>query len=337
MIHNFSLPKRGRPRKSNRVSPSYNIKDCLDLIEQQNAQIDFVPRQAIKYISYKENNDECTLKDVTSYQIDINNNEIQYALKNIYETRFQNNMNWESPELFKVKNINQEKSPFTFDVSFESPTFSGDNSKDAFYSDLSLSGSIEKGRRSESTMGTPWLNRKRRRNGPMLYNRMHYKKDPYNLDHPSKYSSYNYIRGINDKPELDVQSDCRVLGMYAMGTKKINEISDKIIAKFTAELARMDCNSVTVYQLKSLMKAFGLNYTGKKNELLRKIKNLSHHIQNRLTISPKQVQTTFLSDNCSIVKSADKKSVINELNDEKTFNNHETNEINFMSMEYFFF
>jgi hypothetical protein len=130
----------------------------------------------------------------------------------------------------------------------------------------------------------PWMSRKKRKNNPLLWQYIKSNQAFHpNVIHPSKYSSLDFIQG-NDAgqktylgtikrtlPEKDNSNS--ILPLFLSSNKEMTEDFRTVIQNFKSALDVLDFNNVTVHQLKSLMKEFGLNHTGKKNELIERLQS----------------------------------------------------------------
>lgn len=59
----------------------------------------------------------------------------------------------------------------------------------------------------DTTAAYLWFCKKKRRCGPLLYNRPNFRQNFFSNEHPSKYSSYNYIKQIKQDPPLIEEKD----------------------------------------------------------------------------------------------------------------------------------
>lgn len=166
-----------------------------------------------------------------------------------------------------------------------------------------------------------WFNRKRRRNGPLLYNRNNYKSNFYRADHPSKYSSYTYIQGLGKEEILEDK--------LILGSKKEKDISDKELAE-CLRLDSIDLDSTTINQIRNIINERGIKYTGKKTDLLVKLKELRH----KMMFSSDIDDANSSDESNRIIRTALKKE---QPEQEVKKWLKETEEINFMSYERFYF
>ncbi|KAF7683190.1 hypothetical protein TCON_1597 [Astathelohania contejeani] len=145
-----------------------------------------------------------------------------------------------------------------------------------------------------------WMNRKRRKNNPLLwkYIQLNQEKHP-DLLHPSQYSSLNfiqsggrpvkmYIGSIKRTPTYAERSNSNntILSLYLNssqdyeGSMRNNEFL-KVANLFLEKTMEIDSDNITVQQLKKIMREFGLNHTGKKHELLNRIRTTIQKIKDR--------------------------------------------------------
>jgi hypothetical protein len=138
----------------------------------------------------------------------------------------------------------------------------------------------------------PWMNRKKRKNNPLLWQYIKTNQTFHpNVIHPSKYSSLDFIQG-NDAgqktylgaikrtpPEKDNSNS--ILPLFLSSNKEMTEDFKSVIQNFKSAFSALDFSNVTVHQLKNLMKEFGLNHTGKKNELIERLQNTLKKIDGR--------------------------------------------------------
>lgn len=139
----------------------------------------------------------------------------------------------------------------------------------------------------------PWYNRKKRKTNPLLW--QYSKETSQTIMHPSKYSSLDYIQGV-DKPYPlsskrslgDRESNNSILPLYLSSNKEMTEEYKEVVGNFKQKISELDFTNVTVQQLKIFMREFGLNHTGKKNELIDRLKSTIHKIDNRSSSTPKK-------------------------------------------------
>jgi SAP domain len=108
------------------------------------------------------------------------------------------------------------------------------------------------------------------------------------LVHPSKYSSLEFVQGIGIKRAFappaqpkptERNSNNVLLFSIITGNKEITNEAMNIMQNFKKEVAQLDFTNVTVFQLKAIMKDFGLNHAGKKNELIDRVKSTSLKVE----------------------------------------------------------
>nr|AHW68387.1 hypothetical protein NP_07D02 [Nosema pernyi] len=154
----------------------------------------------------------------------------------------------------------------------------------------------------------PWYSRKKRKTNPLLWQ---YSRNANNsgqaVMHPSKYSSLDYIQGTETntmpfhspkrmQPERDPNNT--VLALFLSSNKELTDEFKDVVNNFKQNIREIDFTNVTVQQLKIFMKKFGLNHTGKKNELIDRLKNTLHRIDSKCTGK----KTTETSKNTSVEK-----------------------------------
>ncbi|EJW03867.1 hypothetical protein EDEG_01838 [Edhazardia aedis USNM 41457] len=149
--------------------------------------------------------------------------------------------------------------------------------------------------------GNPWLNRKKRKGNPLLWQFMQQNKDFHpGLVHPSKYSSVEYVQGIDKSQKMFIGCVKRqqtfpdknvpnytVLPLFLNSTSYFEghmqtQEFEKISRIFLDKTRNLDYENITVQQLKTLMKEFGLNHTGKKIDLIDRVKVSIQTIKRKL-------------------------------------------------------
>lgn len=85
--------------------------------------------------------------------------------------------------------------------------------------------------------------------------------------HPSKLSSVEFVHGgMQFRQNAEIQADKMVL------SPRPSNDSNTIKERFRKHAAKIDFENVTVYELKNIMKDYGLNPSGKKQEMIDRIK-----------------------------------------------------------------
>ncbi|TBU12039.1 hypothetical protein CWI38_0926p0040 [Hamiltosporidium tvaerminnensis] len=153
----------------------------------------------------------------------------------------------------------------------------------------------------------PWMNRKKRKNNPLLWQYIKHHQDFYpNILHPSKYSSLDFIQGTDKSqkmyigtikrapPFIEKNNHNSILPLYLNSAhpteqQHIDEFK-KISTNFLNKTVELDYENVTVQQLKAIMKEFGLNHTGKKIDLIDRVKTTITKIEERKRKDKKQSQ-----------------------------------------------
>lgn len=141
-----------------------------------------------------------------------------------------------------------------------------------------------------STYINPWMNKKKRKNNPLLWQYIKQHQEFYpGIMHPSKYSSLDFVQGMNRTqkmylgsirrmPIMEKNNSNTILPLY-LNSASILENSVhyaefvRVSRSFFARIKGIDYENVTVQQLKNIMKEFGLNHTGKKIDLIERVKN----------------------------------------------------------------
>ncbi|WUR02642.1 uncharacterized protein VNE69_02164 [Vairimorpha necatrix] len=122
-----------------------------------------------------------------------------------------------------------------------------------------------------------WMYKKKRKSNPVLWQYINQSQDDFkSLIHPSKYSSLDYIQG-SDVLNRDFNNS--ILPLFLNSSKEMNDEYKMIISNFKRRVSELDFSNVTVHQLKLLMREFGLNHTGKKNELIERAKQTIKKIE----------------------------------------------------------
>ncbi|KAM0678580.1 hypothetical protein BDAP_000984 [Binucleata daphniae] len=154
----------------------------------------------------------------------------------------------------------------------------------------------------------PWLHRKKRRNTQHIWqnvketsfkqNYLNNNMDNFMLDRdvtPSEKSSVHYIKGNKlyigsfkkqtNQPEKPTINHTILPLFLSNSSVYDNGMSsdefNRIVSAFNEKTSKLDYENVTVQQLKVVMKEFGLNHTGKKQELIERVKKTAQKIQER--------------------------------------------------------
>ncbi|KAK6089200.1 hypothetical protein P3W45_001827 [Vairimorpha bombi] len=146
-----------------------------------------------------------------------------------------------------------------------------------------------------------WTYKKKRKNNPIMWNYVKNSGDGFQpLIHPSKYSSLDYIQG-NDifSRKHNLERDCNntILPLFLNSNKELNEEYSQVINNFKGKVSELDFTNVTVHQLKLLMREFGLNHTGKKNELIDRAKSTLKKIDVSVTNAKKRATEEAKEEN----------------------------------------
>lgn len=138
-----------------------------------------------------------------------------------------------------------------------------------------------------------WMNKKKRKNNPLLWQYIKQHEDFYpGIIHPSKYSSLDFIKNgkkmylgtiktnnINDKPNNN-----SILPLYLNSATVLDnhfQEFQRVSNNFIDSVKDLDYENVTVQQLKFIMKEFGLNHAGKKQELIERVKHTLRVIKSK--------------------------------------------------------
>lgn len=133
-----------------------------------------------------------------------------------------------------------------------------------------------------------WCGKRRRRIHPVFWSYLQKEREsPYNaeallpyLKNPPEKKAHKMCLGIIKKPALPQEKSTvnTILPLYLNSTTSFEGTAQrteflKISKNFIDRVSDIDYNTLTVQQLKSIMKEFGLNYTGKKKELIKRIQS----------------------------------------------------------------
>ncbi|ELA41470.1 uncharacterized protein VICG_01454 [Vittaforma corneae ATCC 50505] len=94
--------------------------------------------------------------------------------------------------------------------------------------------------------------------------------------HPSKLSSFEFVRGnmsLTPKPIVNP-------GNFVFTPKQSSE-NDRMIENFKKQMNRIDFDNITVHELKSIMKDYGLNPNGKKKEMIDRLRNTLKEVRTK--------------------------------------------------------
>lgn len=154
--------------------------------------------------------------------------------------------------------------------------------------------------RTPDEIDSAWAYKKKRKSNPILWQYVKNPGDPFNsIIHPSKYSSLDYIQGndlYNNRIHNEREYNNSILPLYLNSNKELNEEYKQIVANFQRRVNELDFTNVTVHQLKLLMKEFGLNHTGKKNELIDRAKQTIKKIEATSNEKFRRKNESFQSD-----------------------------------------
>lgn len=171
------------------------------------------------------------------------------------------------------------------------PSTPGTGTNNIFMNDMFMN--------QENAYINPWMNKKKRKNNPLLWQYIKQHQDFYpGIMHPSKYSSLDFIQGMNKTqkmylgsikrmPIIEKNNSNSILPLY-LNSASILENSMhhtefmRVSKSFFARIKNLDYENVTVQQLKNIMKEFGLNHTGKKIDLIERVKSTKDLISEKL-------------------------------------------------------
>lgn len=156
-----------------------------------------------------------------------------------------------------------------------------------------------------------WLTRKKRKNHSLFYHYVGNSEYPEIIP-PSKLSSYDFINknepkkmflGTVKRPNLHFEktvANNTILPLYLNSSAQYDNKNaiefEKIGTTFLRKTSGLDYENVTVQQLKILMKEFGLVHTGKKLELIDRVKHTVDVIKERLRSGGVFVEQTIKED-----------------------------------------
>ncbi|KAI5186155.1 hypothetical protein NEHOM01_1320 [Nematocida homosporus] len=140
-----------------------------------------------------------------------------------------------------------------------------------------------------------WGMKKKRRSSSMFWNYMHGEREvgypndtlPF-LKRPSEANPQKLFLGVIKKPAVLYEKNTTnsILPLYLNSTTSFEGPTQKsefmkISKSFIERVGGIEFESLTVQQLKGIMKEFGLNYTGKKQELIGRIRQTYQKIMQK--------------------------------------------------------
>jgi len=175
------------------------------------------------------------------------------------------------------------------------PTFGGDaplNHPDYSFAEYGQQQYID-----SAMQGSAWMNRKKRRNNPLMWQYIKTNQTFYpSIVHPSKYSSLDFVQGMEDNQRMclgglrrasaEKDNGNSAFPLFLNSSKASPNEFKEVIHNFKRSVSELDFNNVTVQQLKGLMKEFGLNYSGKKNELIERLQEILVKIDEKQDAKP---------------------------------------------------
>ncbi|WEL38875.1 SAP domain-containing protein [Encephalitozoon hellem] len=147
--------------------------------------------------------------------------------------------------------------------------------------------------------GNIWMNRKKRKSNPLLWQYIKSNQGIHpGIVHPSKYSSLDFIQGVDDSQKMylgamrksppERSNGNSIFPLFLNSNKGVTDEFKEVVQNFRNSINELDFNNVTVQQLKSLMKEFGLNHTGKKNELIERLRDILKKIDGKEVHKPEE-------------------------------------------------
>jgi len=116
----------------------------------------------------------------------------------------------------------------------------------------------------------------------------------------SRFSSLEYIQGggygySTVAPDMLRPEKCLNLPLILNSGVAMTQDSVNVLAAYKKELKMLDMENVTVFQLKMFMKRFGMNYTGKKHEIIEYIKEMYRKMEAVVVNMPKESENIKLT------------------------------------------
>lgn len=144
-----------------------------------------------------------------------------------------------------------------------------------------------------------WMNRKKRKSNPLLWQYIKSNQGLHpSIVHPSKYSSLDFIQGTDDSQKMYLGAVRKsppergggnsIFPLFLNSNKGVTDEFREVVQNFRASVGELDFGNVTVQQLKGLMKEFGLNHTGKKNELIERLQDILKKIDGKEAHRPEE-------------------------------------------------
>ncbi|KAM0673174.1 hypothetical protein GVAV_003337 [Gurleya vavrai] len=137
----------------------------------------------------------------------------------------------------------------------------------------------------------PWLNRKKRKTSPLLWNYLNKNRSAVSSMIPTQASHIEFMKGHKafighlKKPMNTTEKkivNYTILPLLLNSNYYDNNVNSEefilISNAFNKKIENIDYENITVQQLKTIMKEFGLNHTGKKVELIERMKETSDKI-----------------------------------------------------------
>lgn len=163
---------------------------------------------------------------------------------------------------------------------------------------------VQQGYPSSGNIGqnsSSWMNRKKRKNNPLLWQYIKTNQTFHpSIIHPSKYSSLDFIQGADNgqkmylgsvkRPSSEKGNGNSIFPLFLNSNKELTDEFKGVVQNFRNSISELDFGNVTVQQLKNLMKEFGLNHTGKKNELIERLQGILKKIDGKEAQKPEEQQ-----------------------------------------------
>lgn len=107
--------------------------------------------------------------------------------------------------------------------------------------------------------------------------------DSLSMVHPSRLSSLEFVSGCSMGGSPHVPG-CASLPLILNASGEMMPEGMGVAHRFKKMAESMDFSNITVFQLKQLMRDYGLSHAGKKNDLIDRIKSTLREINNRLNV-----------------------------------------------------
>lgn len=224
-----------------------------------------------------------------------------------------------NPQLINTTtNLNNQTEHFQFQEQY--PNYTNSNSYNTPQDFVQLEGLqyvnqtqnyVDNGNYNDQGKANAWMSKKKRRNSSFTQK---YQKNTVNSSLvPSEFSSIKFMTqpentkkrylGTLKQSFIKVPSNNTILPLYLNSSSSYDNLNyqefDRIAANFLKKASNFDYENITVQQLKILMKEFGLSHTGKKHELIERVKNTGNLIAEKTRMD---CVTNIKSKNPQIIK-----------------------------------